>query len=94
MRGLFDEIETEMLKSYIFAGIQDSILSDRIRYRIFGGWNINDNSSVIYPEVAFMPYEEGEITIGGYILSGSKKSKFGQPAAGGDEVFIRFKAYY
>ena len=94
VRGFFDEIGNEMIKNYIFAGFQDQILSDRIRYRLFGGYTIDDNSFVIYPEVGFMPYEEGEIVVGGYILTGSKTSKFGQPGAGGDQVFIKFKASF
>jgi len=94
VRGFFDEIGNEMIKNYIFAGFQDQILSDRIRYRLFGGYTIDDNSFVIYPEIGFMPYEEGEIVVGGYILTGSKESKFGQPGAGGDQVFLKFKASF
>ncbi len=92
VRGFFDEIGNEMIKNYIFAGFQDQILSDRIRYRLFGGFTIDDSSFVIYPEIGFMPYEEGEIVMGGYVLAGSRTSKFGQPGAGGDQVFIKFKA--
>lgn len=94
IRGMFDEMGNEMIKHYIFGGIQDQILSDRVRYRLFGGYTIDDSSFVIYPEVGFMPYEEGEIVLGGYLLEGSKKSKFGQPGAGGDQVFIKFRSYF
>lgn len=94
IRGMFDEVGSEMIRNYIFAGIQDTFLSDRIRYRIFLGFTIDDKSYVLYPELAFLPYEEGEITLGGLVLGGSRTSKFGQPAAGEDEVFLRFKAYY
>lgn len=94
IRGMFDEVGNEMIRNYIFAGIQDTLFADRVRYRIFFGFTLDDNSYVIYPEIAFLPYEEGEIAIGGLLLEGSRTSKFGQPAAGEDEVFLRFKAYY
>lgn len=88
LHGFIDEIGRDLTKYYLFFVLEKSLFKDRVKFRFSTGLNLNDKSYVLLPEIYILIQRALEIHGGTYLLQGGKYTKFGQPAAGGDEAFL------
>lgn len=89
VRGLPSDNTAELVDDYIFGGIDKPFYHDTIKPRIFSGVCIQDESWILFPEIAFLPMGSLELKLGALFVFGELDTKFG--AFGDDVAFFRAK---
>lgn len=88
---------------YLVAGLDVKALQDRLLFRLFGVikvpsidlgsglWDDYQATGVLFPQIIWTVYDATELMLGGFIMLGDRSTKFGDPAAGGTELFLKGK---
>lgn len=89
------------LGHYFVLGPDLKLVDERLLLRLFGAFKIpqwDDPSkkftAVLYPQIAYAVAAGTEISLGAFIFLGDRSTKFGDPAAGASEIFLRGKFTY
>ena len=89
------------LGHYFVLGPDIKVLDERLLIRLFGAFKIpqwDDPSkkftAVLYPQLAYAVAAGTELALGAFIFLGDRSTKFGDPAAGATEIFLRGKFTY
>jgi len=93
-RASFDpgrEVTAPREGDYAVAGTDLKLLRDRLLLRLFVVYDLNDGSAVVFPQSILTGSGATELTVGAFLFVGSPVTKFGDPAAGGSQVFARAK---
>lgn len=90
-----DEHLLPRLGDYVVAGLDHRSFSDTLLLRLFGIAGARAPQSVVlFPQVVWSVADGAEITVGAFVMLGGFDSKFGDPAAGGTNLFLRGKMYF
>jgi hypothetical protein len=86
---------------YLVAGADLKLFSDQLLIRMFGAFKvpqIGDESprftAVIFPQLSWAVWQATELQLGAFVFLGDRASKFGDPAAGASEIFLKAKFTY
>ena len=91
---------------YLVAGVDVKTLQDRLLFRLFGVlkvpsvdlasglWDDYQATGVLFPQIIWMVYDASELMLGGFVMLGDRSTKFGDPAAGGTELFLKGKVSF
>jgi len=91
---------------YIVAGVDIKTLREKLLLRLFGViklpsvdlasqlWDDYTPTGVLFPQIIWSVFDATEILVGGFLLLGDRSSKFGDPAAGGSEVYVKAKVSF
>jgi hypothetical protein len=86
---------------YLVAGADLKLFSDALLIRFFGAFKvpqIGDESprftAVLFPQLAWAVWDATELSLGAFVFLGDRASKFGDPAAGASELFLKAKFTY
>ena len=91
---------------YLVAGLDIKTLGDRLLFRLFGVikvpsidlqsllWDAYAPTGVLFPQIVWTVYDATELMIGGFVMLGDRSTKFGDPAAGGTELFAKGKVSF
>lgn len=94
------------LGDYLVAGMDIKTLQDRLLFRFFGVLKIPSldlgtrqfddyaPTGVLFPQIVWNVWDGTELMIGGFIMLGDRSTKFGEPAAGGTEIFAKAKVSF
>jgi hypothetical protein len=89
------------LGHYIVVGSDIKLFSDQLLLRFFGVFKIpqigDQNpkfTSVLFPQIAWAVWDATELSVGGFVFLGDHDTKFGDPAAGASEVFMKARFTY
>lgn len=94
------------LGDYLVAGLDVKALGDRLLFRLFGAlklpsidlqsrlWDDYAPTAVVFPQIIWTVYDATELMVGGFIMLGDRSTKFGDPAAGGSEIFAKAKVSF
>ncbi len=89
LHGFVDEFGRAHLNDYLVAGSDFQFLSDRILLRLFTIFCLQDQSTVLYPQLTGRPWGGMELTLGGLIYLGQTDTVFGSPLTGPSMIFLR-----
>ena len=92
---------------YLVVGSDIKLFSDQLLLRFFGAFKIpqyDDQpnpythqqvfTAVLFPQVAWAVWDATELSVGGFIFLGDRDTKFGDPAAGASEIFMKARFTY
>ncbi len=91
---------------YLVGGVDVKVLSDRLLFRLFavlklpsydlqsGLWDDYAPTGVIFPQIIWQVWDATELTTGGFVMLGDRSTKFGDPAAGGTQIFVKGKVSF
>jgi hypothetical protein len=86
---------------YLVAGADVKLFSDQLLVRLFGAFKvpqIGDElprfTAVLFPQLAWAVWDATELSLGAFVFLGDSASKFGDPAAGASEIFVKAKFTY
>ncbi|MCS6913824.1 MAG: DUF1302 family protein [Myxococcales bacterium] len=91
---------------YLVGGVDVKVLSDRLLLRLFGVFKLPSldwatqrfddwvPTGVLFPQVVWTVWDATELMIGGFLMLGDRSSKFGDPAAGGSELFVKARVSF
>jgi hypothetical protein len=91
------------LGDYLVGGMDLKLLRDRLLLRLFAVlklpsvdletrlWDEYAPTGVIFPQIVWTVWDATELMVGSFIMLGDRSTKFGDPAAGGTEVFAKAK---
>lgn len=91
---------------YLVAGVDVKTLRERLIFRLFGvlklpsidleslKWDDYAPTGVLFPQIIWNAFDATELTVGAFIMLGDRSTKFGDPAAGGSEVFGKVKVSF
>ena len=94
------------LGDYIVAGVDVKTLHDRLLLRLFGVlkvpsvdletrlWDDYAPTGVLFPQIIWNVFDGTELMVGSFVMLGDRSTKFGDPAAGATEVFVRGKVSF
>ena len=94
------------LGDYIVAGVDVKTLHDRLLLRLFGVlkvpsvdletrlWDDYAPTGVLFPQSIWTVADATELMLGGFILLGDRSTKFGDPAAGASEIFVKARVSF
>ena len=54
-----------------------------------GLWDDYEPTGVLFPQIVWTVYDATELMLGGFVMLGNRSTKFGDPAAGGTELFLK-----
>jgi len=91
LHGFVDEFGADYLDDFIVAGSDFKLLDERLLIRIFALFCIQDQSTVLYPQITAKPWGGVELTVGALMYFGDEGSDFGTPLTGSSTVFVRGK---
>ena len=77
--------------NFVVAGADYKVHDDRVLLRLFGVYDFDDGSSVVFPQVVATTFSAVELSLGAFVYVGSPTTKFGDPAAGASQAFARAK---
>jgi hypothetical protein len=89
LHGFVDEFGGAHLNDYLVVGSDFKFLSDRVLLRLFTIFCIQDQSTVLYPQLSVQPWGGMDLTVGGLIYLGANDTVFGSPLTGPSFVFVR-----
>ena len=95
-------IRTEQrLGEYLIAGADLKLFSDQLLIRFFGAFKIPSVydadpkfTAVLFPQLAWAVWDATELSCGAFVFLGDRDTKFGDPAAGASEIFVKAKFTY
>jgi hypothetical protein len=109
-RNAIDLAESPRVESrigdYIVAGVDIKALREALLFRLFGVfklptvdlasrlWDDWAPTGVLFPQIIWRVFDGTELMIGGFIMLGDRSTKFGDPAAGGSEIFAKAKVSF
>jgi hypothetical protein len=92
---------------YLVAGADLKLFSDQLLIRFFGAFKIpqigdepdqithnQKFTAVLFPQIAWAVWDATELSLGAFIFLGDHDSKFGDPAAGASELFMKARFTY
>ncbi len=91
---------------YLVGGVDVKVLSERLLFRLFavlklpsydansGFWDDYAPTGVLFPQIIWHVWDGTELTAGSFVLLGDRSTKFGDPAAGATEVFVKGKVSF
>jgi hypothetical protein len=86
---------------YLVAGADLKFFSDALLIRFFGAFKVpqvGDEdpkfTAVLFPQIAWAVWDATELSLGAFIFIGDRDSKFGDPAAGSTELFLKARFTY
>jgi hypothetical protein len=92
---------------YLVLGSDIKLFADQLLIRLFGAFKvpqIGDDpdpfthrpvfSAVIFPQIAWAVWDATELSIGSFVFLGDRYTKFGDPAAGASEIFVKARFTY
>jgi hypothetical protein len=91
---------------YVVAGVDVKLLSERLLLRLFGVlklpsydlasglWDDWAPTGVLFPQIIWNVFGGTELMVGSFVMLGDRSTKFGDPAAGATEVFVRGKVSF
>lgn len=94
LHGFVDEFGTDNMNDYVVAGSDLKFFSEQLTMRLFGIYQMQDQSHVIYPALMGRFWPNTELTLGAFIMRGEDDSKFGSVAAGANQLFFTGKYSY
>ena len=89
LHGFVDEFGTQNLNDYVVAGSDFKLLNDRLVLRVFGIYQVQDQSYVVYPNLMAQFWPGTQISLGAFFMGGADDSKFGSPASGQSRAFLK-----
>jgi hypothetical protein len=89
------------LGDYLVLGLDLKLLQEVLLIRVFGAFRIphvDDQdpkfTAVLFPQLSWAVWDGTEISLGSFVFLGDRSTKFGDPAAGATEVFLKAKFTY
>lgn len=91
---------------YVVAGVDLKLLNERLLMRLFGVlklpsidlqtmlWDDWAPTGVLFPQIIWNVFDGTELMVGSFVMLGDRSTKFGDPAAGATEVFVRGKVSF
>lgn len=86
---------------YLVLGSDIKLFSDQLMIRIFGAFKIPHHdeldprfTAVLFPQIAWAVWDATELSLGAFVFLGDRATKFGYPAAGATELFLKAKFTY
>jgi hypothetical protein len=86
---------------YVVVGSDIKLFNDQLLLRLFGALKIpqiGDQdpkfTAVLFPQVAWAVWDATELTVGAFVFLGDRDTKFGDPAAGATEIFMKARFTY
>ena len=91
---------------YLVAGMDVKAFADRLLFRFFGliklptvdlatrQFDDYAPTGVLFPQIIWTVWDATELMLGGFIMLGDRSTKFGEPAAGGTEIFAKAKVSF
>ncbi len=86
---------------YLVAGADLKLFHDQLLFRFFGAFKIPQVgdvdphfTAVLFPQVVWAVWDATELSLGSFVFLGPSDSKFGDPAAGATELFLKAKFTY
>jgi len=91
---------------YVVAGLDVKVLNERLLLRLFGVlklptvdlqsklWDDWAPTGVLFPQIIWNVFDGTELMVGSFVMLGDRSTKFGDPAAGATEVFVRGKVSF
>jgi hypothetical protein len=86
---------------YLVAGADLKFFNDALLIRFFGAFKvpqIGDQSpsftAVLFPQIAWAVWDATELSLGAFVFLGDSDTKFGDPASGASELFLKAKFTY
>ena len=86
---------------YLVAGADLKLFNDALLLRFFGAFKVpqvGDQdphfTAVLFPQIVWAVWDATELSVGSFVFLGPRDSKFGDPAAGASELFVKAKFTY
>jgi hypothetical protein len=86
---------------YLVVGSDIKLFSDQLLIRLFGAFKIPQSgdenpkfTAVLFPQIAWAVWDATEISLGAFVFLGDRDTKFGDPAAGATEIFMKARFTY
>ncbi len=86
---------------YLVAGADLKFFNDALLFRFFGAFKvpqIGDQdphfTAVLFPQIVWAVWDATELALGAFVFLGESDTKFGDPAAGASELFMRARFTY
>jgi hypothetical protein len=86
---------------YLVVGSDLKLFSDQLLIRFFGAFKvpqIGDEdpkfTAVLFPQIAWAVWDATELSLGAFVFLGDRDTKFGDPAAGASEIFLKARFTY
>jgi hypothetical protein len=86
---------------YLVAGADLKLFNDQLLLRFFGAFKVpqvGDQdphfTAVLFPQIVWAVWDATELSLGSFVFLGPRDSKFGDPAAGATELFLKAKFTY
>ena len=89
LHGFVDEFGSGNLHDYLVGGSNFTFLSNTLTLRMFSIVQLQDMSTVIYPQVILQPWPNTELTAGAFVFVGDADSKFGSRITGPSTFFLK-----
>jgi hypothetical protein len=77
------------------------LFSDQLLIRLFGAFKVPQMgdqdpkfTAVIFPQIAWAVWDATELSVGAFLFLGDRDTKFGDPAAGASEIFMKARFTY
>ncbi|HEY2749524.1 MAG TPA: DUF1302 family protein [Polyangia bacterium] len=86
---------------YLVVGSDLKLFSDQLLIRVFGAFKLpqvgDDDpkvTAVLFPQIAWAVWDATELSVGAFLFLGDRDTKFGDPAAGASEIFMKVRFTY
>jgi hypothetical protein len=86
---------------YLVAGADLKLFNAQLLLRFFGAFKIPQVgdmdphfTAVLFPQIVWAVWDATELSVGSFVFLGPRDSKFGDPAAGATELFLKAKFTY
>ena len=92
---------TQRIGDYLVGGLDLKFFSDALLLRVFGviklpsldptSWKLDPYrpTGVLFPQLTWTVWDGTDLMLGAFIFLGDRSTKFGDPAAGASEVFLK-----
>ncbi len=98
----FDDYRCEArIGHYLVVGSDLKLFSDQLLIRLFGAFKVpqvGDEdpkfTAVLFPQIAWAVWDATELSVGAFVFLGDRDTKFGDPAAGASEIFVKARFTY
>jgi hypothetical protein len=89
LHGFVDEVGSWTIKDYLVAGMDFKLFQEQATLRLFGIYQFQDKSYVLYPELMMRFWPNSLLSVGAYIPGGERLTKFGSVATGAPTLFMK-----
>jgi hypothetical protein len=86
---------------YLVVGSDLKLFSDQLLIRFFGAFKVPQMgdedpkfTAVLFPQIAWAVWDATELSVGAFVFLGDRDTKFGDPAAGASEIFMKARFTY